>query len=260
MKKTLIALAVAASAVVSGSAMAWTQGGNGGSLELGGTLNPPTKSTPWEVSVGANVSNLDARIEKGQNVVSVSHTSVIPVLGIRNVANGFTGQPSIDPQIDYKGAVDASQFMADGKGQVYLDATVNDDKGNKIGTLKTVLRVAAQANNGVDSNVMLYASSADSGFFGGLPQSAEGVLASGEAHAYAITLFPGIADTWSDNGTVYTPGDTGQFDFSSAATTYHAYYASGIPQDANLIITLDQPAASDVIQWRASLPIEVSYN
>ncbi|MDI5536344.1 hypothetical protein MJM28_31590, partial [Salmonella enterica subsp. enterica serovar Montevideo] len=42
-------------------------------------------------------------------------------------------------------------------GQVYLNATVNDDKGNKIGTLKTVLRVAAQANNGVDSNVMLYA-------------------------------------------------------------------------------------------------------
>ncbi|MDI5686429.1 hypothetical protein MJL09_22310, partial [Salmonella enterica subsp. enterica serovar Cerro] len=94
--------------------------------------------------------------------------------------NGFTGLPLIDPQIDYKGAVDASRFMTDGKGQVYLNATVNDDKGNKIGTLKTVLRVAAQANNGVDSNVMLYASSADSGFFGGLPQSAEGVFDSGE--------------------------------------------------------------------------------
>ncbi|EKO2291598.1 hypothetical protein PZV05_004917, partial [Salmonella enterica] len=172
MKKTLIALAVAASAVVSGSAMAWTGGGNGGSLELGGTLAPQDKYIPWETSVGAAVSDLNAQIIKGEKAVSISHTSAIPVLGIRNVANGFTGLPLIDPQIDYKGAVDASQFMTDGKGQVYLNATVNDDKGNKIGTLKTVLRVAAQANNGVDSNVMLYASSADSGFFGGLPQSA----------------------------------------------------------------------------------------
>ncbi|ECG9672908.1 hypothetical protein EEL99_14530, partial [Salmonella enterica] len=150
--------------------------------------------------------------------------------------------------------------MTDGKGQVYLNATVNDDKGNKIGTLKTVLRVAAQANNGVDSNVMLYASSADSGFFGGLPQSAEGVFNSSDAYSFARTLFPGIAETWSDNGTAYAPGNVGQFDFSSTANTYHAYYASGIPQDAELSITLDQPAASDAIKWHVSLPITVSYN
>lgn len=108
MKKTLIALAVAASAVVSGSAMAWTGGGNGGSLELGGTLAPQDKYIPWETSVGAAVSDLNAQIIKGEKAVSISHTSAIPVLGIRNVANGFTGLPLIDPQIDYKGAVDAS--------------------------------------------------------------------------------------------------------------------------------------------------------
>ncbi|EDS6428729.1 hypothetical protein XS46_004360 [Salmonella enterica subsp. enterica] len=259
MKKTLIALAVAASAVVSGSAMAWTGGGNGGSLELGGTLAPQDKYIPWETSVGAAVSDLNAQIIKGEKVVSISHTSTIPVLGIRNVANGFTGLPLIDPQIDYKGAVDASQFMADGKGQVYLNATVNDDKGNKIGTLKTILRAVAQANNGFGSNVMLYASSADVGFFGGLPQSAEGVFDSADAYVFARSVFPGIAETWSDNGTAYASG-TGQFDFSSAGYTYHAYYASGIPQDANLVITLDQPAASDAIKWHVSLPITVSYN
>ncbi|ENK8257946.1 hypothetical protein AB4C84_004676, partial [Escherichia coli] len=47
MKKTLIALAVAASAAVSGSAMAWTANGTGGSVDLGGTLTPVTKATPW---------------------------------------------------------------------------------------------------------------------------------------------------------------------------------------------------------------------
>ncbi|HEI3186174.1 TPA: hypothetical protein SI321_005057, partial [Escherichia coli] len=55
MKKTLIALAVAASAAVSGSAMAWTANGTGGSVELGGTLNPVEKVTPWEVKVGDDV-------------------------------------------------------------------------------------------------------------------------------------------------------------------------------------------------------------
>ncbi|EEJ6975771.1 hypothetical protein GQ190_004325, partial [Salmonella enterica] len=60
--------------------------------------------------------------------------------------------------------------------------------------------------------------------------------------------------------TAYAPGNVGQFDFSSTANTYHAYYASGIPQDANLSITLDQPAASDAIKWHVSLPITVSYN
>ncbi|EJT2855311.1 hypothetical protein NVU42_004273 [Salmonella enterica] len=260
MKKTLIALAVAASAVVSGSAMAWTAGGNGGNLELGGTLTPLDKYVPWEVSVGTAVNNLDAQILKGDTGVSITHATAIPVLGIRNVANGFKGQPLIDPQIDYKGAVDSTQFMADKKGQVYLDATVNDDKGSKIGTLKTILRVAAQANNGVDSNVMLYASSASSGFFGGLPQSAEGVFDSPDAYSFARTLFPGIAENWSDNGTKFSVGNVGEFDFSSADNTYHAYYASGIPQDANLSITLDQPAASDAIKWHVSLPITVSYN
>ncbi|WP_218203318.1 hypothetical protein [Salmonella enterica] len=258
MKKTLIALAVAASAVVSGSAMAWTNGGNGGSVEIGGTLTPQTKIVPWEVSVGAAVNDLSANILKGEKKVDVSLANSIPVLGIRNVANGFKGAPVIDPQINYNGVIDSTQFMEDGKGQVYLNATVNDDAGNKIGTMKTVLRVAAQANNGTDSNVMLYASSADQGFFGGLPHSESGVFNSPDAYAYAIGLFPGIADTWNDNG--ISLAGIGQFDFSSINNTYHAYYASGIPNDVKLVITLDQPAAGDSIPWKVSLPISVTYN
>ena len=67
MKKTLIALAVAASAVVSGSAMAagWEQNGTGGSVDLGGTLTPVEKATPWEVKVGDAVTGLDGQIQKG---------------------------------------------------------------------------------------------------------------------------------------------------------------------------------------------------
>lgn len=257
MKKTLIALAVAASAVVSGSAMAWTNGGNGGSVEIGGTLTPQTKIVPWEVSVGAAVNNLSANILKGERSVSVSLAKSVPILGIRNVANGFKGAPVIDPQINYNGVIDSTKFMDGGKGQVYLNATVNDDAGNKIGTMDTVLRVASQANNGTH-NIMLYAASADKAFFGGLPHSASGVFDSPDAYAYATGLFPGIVDTWNDNGTSLK--GTGEFDFISSTTTYHAYYASGIPSDAQLVITLDQPAAGDSIPWKVSLPISVTYN
>ncbi|ECI0415683.1 hypothetical protein AH332_20890 [Salmonella enterica subsp. salamae] len=259
MKKTLIALAVAASAVVSGSAMAaWTANATGGNLEIGGTLTPVEKVTPWEVKTGAAVTGLDANIQKGQKIVDVSVNKAIPVLGIRNVVNGFKGVPAIDPQINYNGAIDSTKFIEDGKGQVYLNATVNDDAGNKIGTMKTVLRVAAQANNGTYSNVMLYASSTDQGFFGGLPHSESGVFSSPDAYAYATGLFPGIADTWSDNGTSLK--GTGEFDFSNGNNTYHAYYASGIPNDVKLVITLDQPAAGDSIPWKVSLPLSVTYN
>ncbi|ENM7303529.1 hypothetical protein AB8N91_004958, partial [Escherichia coli] len=71
MKKTLIALAVATSAVVSGSAMAWTAGGNGGSVEIGGTLTPETVVLPWEVKTGSNIADLNAKIKKGQSEVDI---------------------------------------------------------------------------------------------------------------------------------------------------------------------------------------------
>ncbi|HCN8216144.1 TPA: hypothetical protein N6448_004795, partial [Escherichia coli] len=71
MKKTLIALAVAASAVVSGSAMAWTANGDGGSVDLGGTLTPTDVMTPWEVKVGAAVNDLNAAIRKGDTKVDI---------------------------------------------------------------------------------------------------------------------------------------------------------------------------------------------
>lgn len=64
MKKTLIALAVAASAAVSGSAMAWEQNGTGGSVSLSGTVDVLQPTTPWEVQVGGNVNDLNTQISQ----------------------------------------------------------------------------------------------------------------------------------------------------------------------------------------------------
>ena len=77
MKKTLIALSVAASPVVSGSSMAavgeWTPGSEGGSFEMSGTLVVTGTSTnPWEVKVGPNVTNLDGKINQGDSEVKIT--------------------------------------------------------------------------------------------------------------------------------------------------------------------------------------------
>lgn len=101
MKKTLIALAVAASAAVSGSAMAWTANGTGNSVDLGGTLTPVEKVTPWEVKTGAAVTGLDAQVTQGQTMVDVAVKKAIPVLGIRTqeVGKSFPAQAGINPAI-----------------------------------------------------------------------------------------------------------------------------------------------------------------
>lgn len=255
MKKTLIALAVAASAAVSGSAMAWTANGTGNSVELGGTLIPVEKITPWEVKTGAAVTGLDADVTQGQRIVNIALGADVPFLGIRNKSSGgFLGQSGIDPQISYGGKVDIDS-MKNGVANLALDIT---SAGQKIGTLSAEMWVASQASNGIDSSVMLYAPTAGDGFFGGLAKNEAGVWNNGKAFDWAVAVFPGIAETWS-HGVSYK-GKAGIFNFDSGKHTYHAYYASGIDKSRTITITLDQGVAGDTqIQWNASLPVTVSY-
>lgn len=147
MKKTLIALAVAASAVVSGSAMAWTENGTGGAIDLWGILTPVEKVTPWEVKVGDAVSGLDAQIQKGQKEVSITVNKAIPVLGIRNAdAHGFKGRKGeIHPQIDYDGAINLNGFS---NGVTTLTLNVTTADGNKLGTLSAPFSSAAVSSWG----------------------------------------------------------------------------------------------------------------
>ncbi|EHP1066119.1 hypothetical protein KNZ44_003113 [Escherichia coli] len=256
MKKTLIALAVAASAVVSGSAMAWTPTGTGNSVELSGTLIPVEKITPWEVKTGAAVTGLDANVTQGQRIVDIALKGHIPLLGIRNNSlKGFLGQSGIDPQINYGGKVDIDS-MNNGAANLALDVT---SAGQKIGTLSAEMWVASQASNGNGPSVMLYAPNAGDSFFGGVAKNKAGVWNNDKAHGWAVTVFPGIGETWSDNGKPYD-GATGIYQFTSDKHTYHAYYASGIDKSSTITITLDQGVAGDTeIQWNASLPVIVTY-
>ncbi|HAX9914224.1 TPA: hypothetical protein JS222_004677 [Escherichia coli] len=258
MKKTLIALAVAASAAVSGSAMAWTANGTGGSVDLGGTLTPVEKITPWEVKVGAAVNGLDGTIQKGQKEVRIETKTAIPVLGIRTqTTQAFQGQTGISPQISYGNAVNVAEFS---KGIAPLTLEVKDANDAKIGTATTSILAAAlmsyKNGNSVDAK-SLYASVSGKGFFGGIGKNAEAVA------AYPVAATSGFFAEASQNyteqgapGGLASPGETS---FAVNGATYSGFYASGIEQGKTIKITLDTPASADAIVWKASLPVTVSY-
>lgn len=254
MKKTLIALAVAASAAVSGSAMAWTANGTGGSVDLGGTLTPADVITPWEVKVGAAVNGLDADIRKGDTTADVPVKNVIPVLGIRTVkAEAFAGGPGLSPQISYGNAINVDAFRA---SVAPLTLEVKDVNDAKIGSLTTDMFAQARTSMMGDweGKFWNYASQAGQGFFGGLPKSADKVASVDRVNE----LMPETGQNYvnqsaPDAGVDFTT-------FTGSASTHSAYYFSVIESGKSIKITLDQAATGDTpIQWKASLPITVSY-
>lgn len=258
MKKTLIALTVAASAAVSGSAMAWEANGTGGSVNIGGSLTPAENITPWEVKTGAAVTGLDADITKGQSVINIAVDQAIPVLGIRTQSTeAFQGQTGISPQIDYHGVVDFSQNVW-GNAPVTLEVFGNSS--NKIGSLQTTLTTAAVYSwkNGAELQYGgMAAKTSGDGFFGGI-----GDFSSALGYSDAVVELNGFSneflEKYTKQGAVKEIGSTNNF--SSVDKTYSAAYGSGIKQGRVLNITLDQAATGDApIQWKASLPVTVSY-
>lgn len=262
MKKTLIALAVAASAAVSGSAMAaWTANGTGGSVDLGGTLTPVEKVTPWEVKVGNAVTGLDALVQKGQKTVEVKTSSAIPVLGIRTQSSdAFTGQSGISPQISYDGAVDVNGFNA---GVTTVSMEVRDEQGSVIGGLVAPFFAAAGASRASDSiafSAYVYDGYSVSSFKGGLGASPDQVVSD---LATAISRVNALDSEITANFTQQNAasGNTWRSSsFDDSSDKYSGFYGSGIESGKTITITLDQAVSGDdAIQWNASLPVTVTY-
>ncbi|ECI9319986.1 hypothetical protein FLC03_13315 [Salmonella enterica] len=262
MKKTLIALAVAASAVVSGSAMAWTPSGTSGSINIGGTLTPADKVTPWEVKTGSITTGLDASVKKGETSITIPVSKAIPVLGIRTQNNGtFLGAAGITPQINYGQAVNIDGFT-DGTTQLTLDVT--NDGTNKIGTMTVDFFAGAEISqtdtHGGSENYKYSAYAADAGkaFFGGVAKDEAGVAT--DIVSKLNSIDPEFSANYTDQGRPTYVNNYNQTDFSQEKFRYSAFYGSGIDAGKAILITLDSPVADNTpIVWKASLPITVSY-
>ncbi|HAW0924969.1 TPA: hypothetical protein JLU65_005154, partial [Escherichia coli] len=228
----------------------------GGSVDLGGTLTPVAKVTPWEVETGGSVTGLDGQVQKGQKEVSISVKNAIPVLGIRTIESAaFTGQSGISPQISYGAAINLDGFAAN---ETTLNLEVKDSTGaNKIGTLSApFFAVAEQSIKGPSVNYRagVIANYEGALFFGGLPKSEAGYSPVFNAN----NVVPDVTAHYDEQGQKWRDS-VGWSSVSDPQHTYSAYYASGIEQGKTIKITLEQPAASDAIAWKASLPVTVSY-
>ncbi|HAN7629003.1 TPA: hypothetical protein IF634_005178 [Escherichia coli] len=260
MKKTLIALAVAASAAVSGSAMAWTANGTGGSVDMGGTLNPVDKVTPWEVKMGSEIRGLDASIGRGQKVVEVKMPKNALIMGIRTQTRDvFPGWASdVTPSIDFNGAVNIDSF-SDGVATLTLDVKQGE---SKIGTMQASFESGAEASfrgEGNDANkYSLFAPRMGNAFFGGLSKTAEGASQYGYtiAQKYDAEIVANYNEQNVDGEAIKE-----EISFTDGLKSYSGFYGAGIPVNSSIVITLDQAASSDdPIQWKASLPVTVSYH
>ncbi|EMX2492219.1 hypothetical protein AAGR40_004643 [Salmonella enterica] len=260
MKKKLIVLVVTASTIVSGSAMAWTANGIGGSVEFGGALTPQENVTPWAIQVGNAVNDLNAPIKKGATTAKIPVNTSIPVLGIRtHLAGGFMGESGISPQVNYgDGHVALDGFNAS-VSTLTLDVT---DGKNKIGSMSAPFTVAAVVNgvkNDSGNNVSVYATNAGDVFYGGVSKTADGVIPSPKAQQNLAKEL--IADS-TDNYVSAPASSETPFSgpLNDSSLKYNGFYASGIKVGSTILINLNTPATGDSkITWKANLPVTVSY-
>lgn len=262
MKKTLIALAVAASAVVSGSAMAWSTTGTG-SVELSGTIISGVTGNPWEIKVGTGAAHMDVIINKGESVAELPVTLNIPVLGIRvadSTSKKFLGRPGIAPNIDYGTAVDLDSYTGtDGLASLTLD--MKDESGtNKIGVLKTKLYTGATAvykgaGDLVAHRLHLYAADPKHAFFGGLPKA--GDVISQDAYAVANAAGTEYVANFTDMGA--TDNILAWTDFKDPID-YSGFYYAGIKARTPASVNLTSPAGDTQVKWKASLPVTVTFH
>lgn len=260
MKKTLIALAVAASAVVSGSAMAaWVDTGTGGVFNIGGVLTPKDRVTPWEANVYPGLTSVNANIEKGKAKVEIPLSKNVPVVSIRNrEPAGFRGGEANAAmvRISFGNAVDIDGFSA-GVTQIRLKV-VDSANSRELGTLTAPFFAGGLLS--LDDNWRsLVASSENALFWGGLGKSLSGIASAADVKSTLTELAPDMLGTWKDSGRPAVISSNGTFELPEGI--YRAVYGAGFKKDARIAITLNAPlTGGTAVNWKAEFPITISYS
>ncbi|HDO1329022.1 TPA: hypothetical protein P2Q96_001707 [Aeromonas veronii] len=264
--KTLVALAVAASAMVSGSAMAWSQNSGGGTFEMSGSISPVARAVPWEVKLGkvgldVNVGNLSGK--------EISHkvTGGALVVGVRSVGRGFIGQAvgGITPQVKYGVAFNGA--FKDSVTTLTLNMLDKTDKSKKLGVVEMPLfsygEVKVIATPSVTSpseiyHEMLYAAKAGDAFYGALPTAAGGVLG-GDVGRMRITSVDSSVTSTFNTVRPTTPAQvTFRSKFDKVTDNFSGFYGGVIEKDAVVKFKLENNLTAK-LDWTASLPITLTY-
>ncbi|WP_105467671.1 hypothetical protein [Escherichia coli] len=280
MKKTLIALAVAASAAVSGSAMAGLGGFAAGNLnnkvDFGGTITPAVVENNWVWAVGQGYnqfSHTTRELSEGGTKLTITAAQAMPLL-VGKTSKVMVGDVGISPQIafsDSKGAI--TPEWADDNAEGTMTLTVNDAQKQEIGAMTlgvtAVAPVAwAKTDASTDVSVRYIHGKTGSSFEGAVGRFAnspsfsqvDNVSVANGAPSIAelqaqVKSFPGLEGI-KDNTTDVAP-ETGAY-YGDSNYAYSGIYALGVSKGRQLIVKFNKTISAET-QWNAPLTMQVSY-
>lgn len=269
MKKTLIALAVAVSAAVSGSAMAWSNGNFNGSIDIGGTVTPPPVS-PWQWQMGNPITGLDTSWDKlsASNAVTFNMTTPKPLL-MGKLETPTIGGPGLAPQVvwqDAKGQNIAINFSSTGnESKGSFSAPVMDNTGaNELGS--AVLNIHAYGlmakantagNVGQNYQPLRGAVAGDVGF-GMIPSANAGVKQEADATLAAINSLAGeeiFTEAMKQGAVAKNQGASSTFTSSASKNT--AALVAGFESGDSVVVTFNQRPTSTT-EWKIPLSATVT--
>ena len=279
MKKTLIALAVAASAAVSGSAMAalgaFSAGNTNASVSISGVITKAGTSNPWVWAVGQPYDKFKhSTIDLSEEATKLTITAGENMsLLVGKVNNAFSGGTGLTPKIqftDYNGKVTPSWTGSNAKGSMQL--AVRDDQQQEIGTMTMNIKAVAP---------LYYASTTSSSISGMIQSGATDYAFAGAVGGYGkygtkseidevLTAFGAPATQVIMNQIKKFPGMEGISDHTDSylnsnytALTYNnniyaGAYALGVPVGDKITIKFNKAIIADT-KWQTQLNMTVTY-
>lgn len=280
MKKTLIALVVAASAVVSGSAMAglgsFDAGNTNNTVDFGGIINPSVSKNMWVWAVGQGYNNFSHEVneltDSGKKLTIIAGENMPLLVGKTTAA--FEGAPGLSPQIafsDSKGSITPVWGSDNAEGTMTL--TVNDTKQQKIGTMTLNVNALApiawsktDASKGVSLRYMDNTHGSFKGSTGIFQSTPNFAKVNAILNAFGaptlqeiqtqVKSYPGLSGISDDTSDIVASTED---DYASSGWAYAGAYALGISNGKAFEINFDSPVTAKT-QWTAPLNMRVSYN
>ncbi|HGE9215371.1 MULTISPECIES: fimbrial protein [Escherichia] len=276
MKKTLIALAVAISAV-SGAAHAWTTGDFNDSFEINGTITAEQYNDKWEWMVGDGLSfqNTIKDMTEDGKILTITQDKPTPILLGRTKeafaapTSGVGAIPLISFS-DYENQpVDLESTGESNKG--FFNLPMTDGEGNKLGDVKVNVTAAGLLSYSEKKTNLVGVASVISNenakiYNGGLVSSvtSSGHVASGLVEKFGnynhSALLSQLKKVYPDLGKQVSQVYAKSTDMvNTNGDVMASSYALGIDQGQTIEATFTNPVTTTT-QWSAPLNVAVTYN
>ncbi|EKQ3378485.1 fimbrial protein [Escherichia coli] len=262
MKKTLIALAVAASAAVSGSAMAWQTGDFDSSVDIGGSITQIKPSWKWQIG-NASTNPIDLKVEDAtqsgsDNVWSNIGGKAFTILLGRTVSEYAGVNTGMAPVITYGGDGFSISNPVDAAPIVKLTATGKSDP-SKVGTFQFNMSMfalqAMQRSNGQYAyrSIIDVSKAYGNGYF----QNAGYIktLTATQMKDAVTSALGGDMITIEPSSTEFGNGSPSEFNSLGFQHIQGAYASEYVANSG----TLTFPKDATPTDWKATLKVTVSY-